>query len=229
MIHGGTFSGIGAWELASKKVGWQNLFAVETNPFCRAVLNKNFNRWKFTKTLKLRISSLTKEKSTFFRARFRVKKYQSQGAGKGYMPMDFSSNTYVPLMKADPDTLFGKMSEMSEYISLKSRPSFPESGIAYNGLLYVLRGSGTLTKENVYSELHITPTFSDGMRYKMSLETLKKRYTKHPNGNLAEQLAGRWNLKITPSFCGMTMGFPKNWARLKSMPTEMRSYLKSLK
>lgn len=53
MRHGSLFSGIGGFDLAAQWMGWQNIFQVEKDPFCRAVLTKNFpnsNRYDDIKT-----------------------------------------------------------------------------------------------------------------------------------------------------------------------------------
>ncbi len=42
MTHGSLFSGIGGFDLAASRMGWENVFQVEIDPFCRRVLQKNF-------------------------------------------------------------------------------------------------------------------------------------------------------------------------------------------
>lgn len=42
MTHGSLFSGIGGFDLAAHWMGWENVFQVEIDPFCQAVLKKNF-------------------------------------------------------------------------------------------------------------------------------------------------------------------------------------------
>lgn len=42
LTHAGLFSGIGGFSLAAEWLGWQNVFEVELDPFCRQVLHKNF-------------------------------------------------------------------------------------------------------------------------------------------------------------------------------------------
>lgn len=42
MNHGSLFSGIGGFDLAAERVGWRNVFQVEKDPYCTAVLTKNF-------------------------------------------------------------------------------------------------------------------------------------------------------------------------------------------
>lgn len=38
MKHGSLFSGIGGFDLAAQRVGWDNMFHCEFNPFCQQVL-----------------------------------------------------------------------------------------------------------------------------------------------------------------------------------------------
>jgi len=40
--HGSLFSGIGGFDLAAQWMGWENLFHVEQDPFCRQVLGHHF-------------------------------------------------------------------------------------------------------------------------------------------------------------------------------------------
>ena len=42
MRHGSLFSGIGGFDLAAERVGWRNVYHVERDPFCRAVLKHHF-------------------------------------------------------------------------------------------------------------------------------------------------------------------------------------------
>ncbi|MBX2924761.1 MAG: DNA (cytosine-5-)-methyltransferase [Chitinophagaceae bacterium] len=42
MRHGSLFSGIGGFDLAAWWMGWENIFNVETDPFCRQVLKTHF-------------------------------------------------------------------------------------------------------------------------------------------------------------------------------------------
>jgi len=53
MTHGSLFSGIGGFDLAAQWMGWDNIFQVEKDSFCRAVLTKNFpntNKYEDIKT-----------------------------------------------------------------------------------------------------------------------------------------------------------------------------------
>ena len=42
MTHGSLFSGIGGFDLAARWMGWNNVFHVERDPFCRQVLAHHF-------------------------------------------------------------------------------------------------------------------------------------------------------------------------------------------
>lgn len=42
LTHGSLFSGIGGFDLAARWMGWENVFNVEIDPFCRKVLNYHF-------------------------------------------------------------------------------------------------------------------------------------------------------------------------------------------
>ena len=42
MTHGSLFSGIGGFDLAARWMGWENIFHVECDPFCRQVLAHHF-------------------------------------------------------------------------------------------------------------------------------------------------------------------------------------------
>jgi DNA (cytosine-5)-methyltransferase 1 len=42
LTHGSLFSGIGGFDLAAKWMGWENVFHVEQDPFCRQVLTHHF-------------------------------------------------------------------------------------------------------------------------------------------------------------------------------------------
>lgn len=42
MRHGSLFSGIGGFDLAARWLGWENIFSVEIDPFCRQVLKTHF-------------------------------------------------------------------------------------------------------------------------------------------------------------------------------------------
>jgi DNA (cytosine-5)-methyltransferase 1 len=49
MNHGSLFSGIGGFDLAAQWMGWDNVFHVEWNPWCRKVLEHHFpNSESFT-------------------------------------------------------------------------------------------------------------------------------------------------------------------------------------
>lgn len=46
MNHASLFSGIGGFDLAAERMGWNNIFQVEIDEFCQKVLEKNFPHTK---------------------------------------------------------------------------------------------------------------------------------------------------------------------------------------
>jgi len=52
MKHGSLFSGIGGFDLAAEWMGWENVFHVERDPFCRKVLSHHFPKAKTHEDIK---------------------------------------------------------------------------------------------------------------------------------------------------------------------------------
>ncbi len=46
MTHASLFTGIGACEMAAKRLGWVNLFSCEVDPFCNRVLEFHYPNTK---------------------------------------------------------------------------------------------------------------------------------------------------------------------------------------
>jgi hypothetical protein len=59
------------------------------------------------------------------------------------------------------------------------------------------KGLGHMAKHN--PEEFLTPSASDGMRSKFKIESLHKRYKKHPQGNLSEEIGFKEYEKMHPS------------------------------
>lgn len=97
--------------------------------------------------------------------------------------------------------------------SKESYATFSKSGMMRNGNVYriPLLDSPIGEKECIYV---LTPTRTDGLRYKFSLTSLSKKRN-HSIGSLAECLAVNFGVKITPSFCEWIMGFPIMYTELK--------------
>ena len=79
-------------------------------------------------------------------------------------------------------------------------------------------GQYALVRE-LASQMLITPSASDGtIRSPMNMDTLNKRFQKHPNGNLSEQIADKTkagqNFQLAPQFVLEMMGFPTDWTLL---------------
>lgn len=67
-------------------------------------------------------------------------------------------------------------------------PTLPRWGTVCRGEYGELATSERLTSESECSYSLLTPTASDGLRSEFKIESLAKRWIKHPNGNLAEQV-----------------------------------------
>lgn len=125
--------------------------------------------------------------------------------------------------KLDPDTCSLKTAQCCLFEdSRESYATFPQSGMMRNGNVYRTPFSVSLIGGCGCTYVH-TPTKSDGIRYRMKLQSLVKKIngSKFKDGNLAEYLANHFGVKITPSFCEWIMGFPIMYTVLK--PSEMPS------
>jgi len=86
-----------------------------------------------------------------------------------------------------------------------------------NGSVFRIKYSGFHIIESGSTVSLMTPTKSDGKRYTMKIQSLIRKvgHSKFKEGNLAECLAARFGVKITPSFCEWMMGFPIMYTVLK--------------
>lgn len=120
--------------------------------------------------------------------------------------------------RLDPNTCSLKTAQCSLFEdSNKSYATFPKSGIMRNGNVYRIKSSDFHIIESGSTVSLMTPTKSDGKRYTMKVQSLIRKvgHSKFKEGNLAECLAARFGLKITPSFCEWMMGFPIMYTVLK--------------
>lgn len=119
------------------------------------------------------------------------------------------------------DTCSLKTAQCSLFEDLnESYAAFPQSGMMRSGNVYRTPFSDSLISGCGCTYVH-TPTKSDGIRYKMKLQSLIKKIngSKFKDGNLAEYLANHFGVKITPSFCEWIMGFPIMYTVLKHSET----------
>ncbi len=98
----------------------------------------------------------------------------------------------------------------------KSSEIYPTSGIVYAGILFQHKKSVYHTYAVGGTPLLPTPTASDSMRYRFSVESLKKSFIKRKakrspgwRANLADYLAHPFGAKITASFVRWIMNIPQ--------------------
>ncbi len=77
-------------------------------------------------------------------------------------------------------------------------------------------------------ERFLTPQATDGMRSNFSLKSLAKRFAKHPNGNLAEQIAYKESTAsggaLNPEWVEWLMGWTIAWTDLGASATVKSPY-----
>lgn len=77
-------------------------------------------------------------------------------------------------------------------------------------------------------ERFLTPQATDGMRSNFSLKSIAKRFAKHPNGNLAEQIAYKESTAsggaLNPEWVEWLMGWTIAWTDLGASATVKSPY-----
>ena len=128
-----------------------------------------------------------------------------------YDPSSFSWKTSSDLLPTD----------FSESLAI-----FPKWGTTQGGAAFPLE---PLVPRIPGSDcfLLLTPIASDGKkRYSFRANSLAGRFRKHPNGNLAEQVAflalerGLTDGRLNPAFWEWMIGWPTGWARLQPVATD---------
>ena len=83
MNHGSLFSGIGGFDLAARWMGWDNLFHVEWNPWCRQVLEYHFPESKSYTDVKQFDGTAWRGKVDIISGGFPCQPYSSAGKRMG--------------------------------------------------------------------------------------------------------------------------------------------------
>lgn len=83
MTHGSLFTGIGGFDLAAERVGFENIFQVENNNFCKKVLEKNFPNVKRYNDIKEFIGTKYKGKIDVISGGFPCQPYSIAGKRRG--------------------------------------------------------------------------------------------------------------------------------------------------
>lgn len=123
------------------------------------------------------------------------------------------------LAKYDRDTQSWKIPQSSQSEdSVKLLEALPKSGMTLSGMLFRLDPLEPRTFAKDGGDW-LTPQASDSKRLMMKLSSLKKRYIKHPQGNLAEQYAHKRDSHLNPNFLEWMMGVPNGWSDLNCLET----------
>jgi hypothetical protein len=212
--HGSLFSGIGAPELASEWIGWENLFHCEINDFCRSFLEKRFKSTSY--------ADITTTDFNIWRGRVDIltggfpcqdASKAKQTGGRGQLGLEgHRTGLWWRLMKSVPDGLSQKTLPISqelttEEILQKSSIRFPDWGTMQNGRLCTLL-TQVRPKEEPGVIWLLTPTASDYRRENLSSPMYAKRLSRSA-GCLPEHLyrLGFRGL-VNHRFVAWVMGFP---------------------
>lgn len=110
--------------------------------------------------------------------------------------------------------------------SEESLEIFPSWGIAQGGELWAVTPPGDALMESASGLSLMRPMAKEGYRHKFKLDSLIRK--NHQDGNLSEQLARVYRVKLTPNACEILMGWPETWTDLKPLETgNVQSWLHS--
>ena len=87
--------------------------------------------------------------------------------------------------------------------------TFPNWGIMQDGECWAVIPPEIVVMANESGFSLMRPTASDGLRHRFKVESLIR--VNHGDGNLTEQLARVYRLKLTPLACEILMQFPEMW------------------
>jgi hypothetical protein len=93
--------------------------------------------------------------------------------------------------------------------------TFPNWGIMQDGECWAVIPPEIVVMANESGFSLMRPTASDGLRHRFKVESLIR--VNHGDGNLTEQLARVYRLKLTPLACEILMQFPEMWTDLNQL------------
>lgn len=218
LTHGSLFSGIGAPELASEWMGWENVFHCEINDFCRSFLDKRFKSTSYADITKTdfnlwrnRVISLQAVSPVKMQVRQSRQEERVSSALKE-KEQDCGGTCAGRLMRSDLSGLSQKMLPISQELTTeetlqKSSIRFPDWGTMRNGRLCTLQ-TQVRPKEELDVTWLLTPTASDYRRENLSSPMYARRLSRSA-GCLPEQLY-RLGLRglVNHQFVAWVMGFP---------------------
>lgn len=213
MTHFSLCTGIGGIDLAAEWAGFTTIGQCEIDDYASRVLEKNFkgvpnfHDIRTVTAARLRESGIDPADITVLSAGFPCQPYSLAGKGRGdgderdlgekLQDVSASLSRSGSSVRIRPVCL----PELTKGTSNEYLPTLPKWGTECRGEYGELATSGRLTSESGCSFALLTPTASDGLRSEFKLESLAKRYIKHPNVNLAEQV-GYMEMFPTPTVCG---------------------------
>jgi hypothetical protein len=161
-----------------------------------------------------------KEKSMSSAEDSRAKTSQSQGKVMELTEEEAGYGEKWPesLAKYNPNTsswrtrqclLFEDLAELLE--------TFPNWGIMQDGECWAVIPPEIVVMANESGFSLMRPTASDGLRHRFKVESLIR--VNHGDGNLTEQLARVYRLKLTPLACEILMQFPEMWTDSNQLET----------
>ena len=173
LSHGSLFSGIGGFDLAAQWMGWNNIFQVEKDDWCRKVLAKNFQKQNDLQTLKTLQDMNTQTELTLFQEDFPASHSLLPGSEKAKtMTVTSGKKCLELLQRLNRPMLLAKMLLASSawhstrcYLTWKHRTT-PQKRLLFQ-LAVKTPGTG-----EIGSGLWLTPTASDGKMSKKKTENL---------------------------------------------------------
>lgn len=199
LTHMSLCSGIGGIDLAAEWAGFRTIAQCETDEYASKVLAKNFkgvpnlhdirtvgNEW-------LAEYGIDRGAITVLSAGFPCQPYSLAGKGKGDGDeRDLWGEVARCIGEIKPRWFVGEntpglFARANQRYFKRILADLAALGYSVSWGIWELATSERLISESGCS-LWLTPTATDAMRSNFSLESLAKRWIKHPNGNLAEQV-----------------------------------------
>lgn len=230
MNHLALFNGIGGFQLAAQRMGWNNVASVEIDKFCNKVTKYHFPKCTQYEDIKEFNGTPYRGSIDIISGGFPCQDIsiantsKKQGGQRGFTGkgLDYGGTTPVFWGKLDLASSSLKTAQCSLIEDLNmSFSTFPSSGMMLNGDCFMLPNSDFRTLENAYMEWP-TPSASDGKILLNKVGSYKKYYhNKHQDKLLYQcHLNGLTAIQAIKMYEWM-MGFPKNWIKKLYTDSEM--------
>jgi hypothetical protein len=149
-----------------------------------------------------------------------AKTYQSQGEEMELKENEAGFGRKWPesLAKYNPNTSSWRTRQCLLFEDLgECLETFPKWGIMQDGECWAVIPPEIVVMANESGFSLMRPTASDGLRHRFKVESLIR--VNHGDGNLTEQLARVYRLKLTPLACEILMQFPEMWTDSNQLET----------